>query len=139
MDTSPDPTLPTSWQLWDLILIHLHNPPIARIVIEGYKRVVSQSGSYFNHDLYYASDDIPNGKLSYIRLQDNLPQSLIQNCILPPLDCLENQIDVLASLLVERFERNGIWYVSMLPQVSVVLLSVRWLICERLQSDLYPS
>jgi hypothetical protein len=114
MDTSLDATLPTSWQLWDLILSHVHKPPITRIIIEGYKRVVSQSGSYFNHDLYYASDDIPNGKLSYIRLQDHLPHSILQSCILPPLNCLENQLDVLASMLVQRFEENGIWYVATL-------------------------
>jgi hypothetical protein len=77
---------------------------------------VSQSGSYLNNDLYYASDDMQEAKIAYIRLQDNMEHSILQNCILPPLDCLENQIDVLATLLVQRFEEDGIWYVLTLSQ-----------------------
>jgi hypothetical protein len=110
-DTTPNPPPPTQWQLWDLILSHLHNAPTSRMIISGTRKGVSQSGSYLNNDLYYASDDMQEAKIAYIRLQDNMEHSILQNCILPPLDCLENQIDVLATLLVQRFEENGTWYV----------------------------
>jgi hypothetical protein len=75
---------------------------------------VPQSASYMCNDFHYASDDMQKAKIAYVRLQDNMEHSILQNCILPDLDCLENQIDVLASLLVQRFEEDGIWYVATL-------------------------
>ncbi|KEQ74154.1 hypothetical protein M436DRAFT_63477 [Aureobasidium namibiae CBS 147.97] len=104
-----DAVLPTSWQLWDLILSHLHDAPISRMIVEGTHKGVSQSGgTYTNHDLYYAMDNPQRAKIAYVRLQDNLDYSILQNHILPPLDCLENQIEVLASLLIQRFEERGL-------------------------------
>jgi hypothetical protein len=138
-DTSLDPPPPTQWQLWNLILSHLHNAPSSKISISGAGRRVSQSVPYICNDFYYASDDMQKAKIAYVRLQDNMEHSILQNCILPPSDCLENQIDVLATLLVQRFEEDGIWYVSALfwrvptryTTISLLLLGPRRLICER--------
>jgi hypothetical protein len=108
--TSSHPILPTAWQLWDLILSHLHNIPTSKLIIEGTRRGISQSGgSYTKTELYYTTANVQNATIAYIRLQDNMEHSMLQNCILPPLDCPENQIDILASLLVQRFEENGQW------------------------------
>ena len=108
--SSLDPVLPTSWQLWDLILSHLHNAPTSKMTVEGTREGMSQSGgSYTNHDFYYAMDNPQHATIAYIRLQDNLNRSILQNHILPPLDCLENQIEVLAAALVQRFEERGLW------------------------------
>lgn len=109
-NSSLDATLPTSWQLWDLILLHLHDAPISRMTVEGTRKGMSQSGgSYTNHDFYYAVDNPQHATIAYVRLQDNLDRSILQNHILPPADCLESQIEVLASLLIQRFEDNGLW------------------------------
>jgi hypothetical protein len=145
-DTTPNPPPPTQWQLWDLILSHLHNAPSSKISISGAGRRVSQSSSYMCNDFYYASDDMQKAKIAYIRLQDNMEHSILQNYILPPLDCLENQIDVLASLLVQRFEEDGVWYVlaffwrapTHCTWISLSLLSVRGLTCDRSQSSSSP-
>jgi hypothetical protein len=83
-ETSQTPHPPTQWQLWDLILSHLHNAPSSKISISGAGRQVSQSGSYMCNDFYYASDDMQKAKIAYIRLQDNMELSILQNCILPP-------------------------------------------------------
>jgi hypothetical protein len=107
--TSPNPIPPTAWQLWDLILSHLHNIPTSKLIIEGTRKGVWRGGSYTEIDLYYETANVQNATIAYIRLQDNMEHSMLQNCILPPLDCPENQIDVLASLLVQRFEENGQW------------------------------
>jgi len=114
--SSLNTVLPTSWQLWDLILSHLHDAPISRMIVEGTHKVVSQSGgTYTNHDFYYAMDNPQRATIAYVRLQDNSDRSILQNHILPPLDCLENQIEVLACLLIQRFEEHGLWYGSNIP------------------------
>jgi hypothetical protein len=142
-DTTPTPPPPTQWQLWDLILSHLHNAPSSKLSISGAGRRVPPSASYKCTDFHYASDDMQKAKIAYIRLQDNMEHSILQNCILPPLDCLENQIDVLATLLVQRFEEDGIWYVAILHEGTKnsrprLLVKWRWLTRERSQSSSSP-
>jgi hypothetical protein len=142
-DTTPNSPPPTQWQLWDLILSHLHNAPSSKLSISGAGRRVPPSASYKCTDFHYASDDMQKAKIAYIRLQDNMEHSILQNCILPPLDCLENQIDVLATLLVQRFEEDGIWYVAILHEGTKnsrprLLVKWRWLTRERSQSSSSP-
>jgi len=125
-NSSLDAVLPTLWQLWDLILSHLHDAPTSRMIVEGTHKGVSQlGGTYTNHDFYYAMDNPQHATISYVRLQDNLDRSILQNHILPPLDCLENQIEVLASLLIQRFEERGLWYGSKISRILSLLSSVR--------------
>lgn len=111
-NSSPSLVHPTSWQLWDLILSHLHDAPKSRMIVQGSRKGVSQSGgSYTDHDFYYAMYNPDHATISYLRLQDNLDRSILQNHILPPLDCLESQIEVVASQLIQRFEECGLWYI----------------------------
>jgi hypothetical protein len=126
---SQTPPPPTQWQLWDLILSHLHNAPSSKTSISGAGRRVPQSASYMCNDFHYASDDMQKAKIAYVRLQDNMEHSILQNCILPPLDCLENQIDV--SVLSWRAPTHC-------TSRSLLLLGPRRLTCDRSQSSSSP-
>lgn len=110
-----DSVISTSWQSWDILLSHLRNSLSSKVTVGGSRDAVSQSGSYTKHELYYVLHNPQHAIMAYIRLQDNLNGSILQNHILPPLDCLENQIEALASLLVQRFGERGLWYILVGP------------------------